>query len=172
MPRRPAPDEYAPYYAHYVNLVPGDDVLAVLAEQRRSTLGVLRGIADERFGDRYAEGKWSIAELVGHVIDTEWVMSHRALWFARGGPGPLPSMEQDDFVAAARSDARSAASLLTEYDHLRAANLALFASFDEEVLDRRGVASGAEVSVRALLFEIAGHERHHMTVLAERYLRS
>jgi hypothetical protein len=170
MTRRPTTDEYAPDYAAYIDLVPGDDVLQVLADQQSTTLGVLRGLAEERFAQRYAPDKWSVAELVGHVIDTEWVMTSRALWFARGAAGPLPSMEQDEFAAMARSGERSPRSLIAEYEHLRSADLVLFRSFDQAALDRRGVASGAEVSVRALLFEIAGHERHHMHVLRERYL--
>jgi len=167
---RPSPDEYAPYYHKYVSLVPAGDVLATLAEQGTAAADLWAGLDEARAGRRYAPGKWSVKEVVGHLLDTERVFALRALWFARGGAGPLPSMEQDDWVAAGCFDARRLADLAAEYAVLRRASLLQFGSFDAGALGRRGVASGREITVRAFPWLIAGHERHHLTVIRERYL--
>jgi len=167
---RPRFGDYPEYHAQYVDQVPHGDVLEILAQQLDSSLTLLRGIDEQHAGHRYAPGKWSIKELVGHVVDIERVFAYRALVFARGDKTPLPGVEQDDLVAGGHFETRSLASLCTELEHLRRSNLALFESLSSEVLTRRGEASGFEMTVRAILFIIAGHERHHVTVLRERYL--
>jgi hypothetical protein len=167
---RPGPDEYAPDYHRYVDLVPAGDVLVTLEQQGVESLD-LWGLLPEARGDfRYPPGKWSVKEVVGHLLDTERVFALRALWFARGDAGPLPSMEQDAWVAAGRFDARRLAGLAEEYGVLRRATRLMLRSLDDAAIARRGVASGREITVRAYPWLIAGHERHHLRVLRERYL--
>ena len=170
MSRRPQPDEYDACYADYVGCVPDGDVLATFATQRDELLALITGLPEGTLDHRYAVGKWSVREVVGHVIDAERVFSYRALRFARGDATPLPGMDQDEFIAGADFAHRSHASLVDEYVHLRSANIALFGSFDDEALCRTGVASDCPFTVRALIWLTAGHERHHLDVLRERYL--
>jgi len=119
---------------------------------------------------RYQPDKWSMKEVFGHVIDVEWVFSYRALRFARGDQTSLPGIEQDDLVAGANFDSRDLTSLCEEFKHLRSANILLFDSFDEKIMDRVGSASGFQFSVRSILYIIAGHLNHHVGILRERYL--
>jgi uncharacterized damage-inducible protein DinB len=167
---RPETNEYAPYYEKYVSLVPEGDVVATLGQQLESTLATLRGITDEQADSRYAEGKWSIKELLGHIIDTERIFGYRALRFARNDQTPLSGFEQDGYVASARFGERRLSDLAEEFEHVRRANLALFRHLDTEAWARSGEASDNQVSVRALAHIIAGHETHHMRILRERYL--
>ncbi|HEX6964640.1 MAG TPA: DinB family protein [Gemmatimonadaceae bacterium] len=167
---RPAADEHLPYYERYITTVPAGDVLATLESQLRETVVLLEGISEEQAAYRYAPGKWSVKEVIGHVSDTERVFSYRALCAARGETAALPSFEQDDYVAQANSDGRTMRSLLDELTAVRQSSLALFRSLDDTALARRVVASGAPVSARALAWIIAGHERHHLRILRERYL--
>jgi hypothetical protein len=167
---RPLPTEYAPYYQKYVQLVGAGDVLSILERQMDIALGIWGGLDEEKARHRYAPGKWSVKEVVGHLLDTERVFGLRALWFARGDPGPLPSMEQDEWVPNGGFDARPIADLAEEYRAVRRATLLLFRGLDAAALERRGVASGKEISVRAFPWLIAGHERHHLGILKERYL--
>ncbi|MBI5852159.1 MAG: DinB family protein [Planctomycetes bacterium] len=166
---RPERSEYATYYGGYVDLVPEGDVLAQLRCLGVATLDLLESLDDVRAAHRYAPGKWSIKQLLGHVIDGERVFAHRALAIARQDPADQPSMEQDDWMAAVDFDRRSWASLVAEYRAVRAATLALFESFDAETSLRRGRASGNPFTVRALVYVVAGHELHHLRVLRERY---
>lgn len=166
---RPGADDYAPYYAHYVGLVKGDDVLTVLACGRKEIEAVLSGVPPERERDRYAAGKWSIREVAGHVIDAERAFAFRALTFARGDAGPLPGMEQEPWVASAGHDDVPLGELVTEFGVVRAATIALLRHLPPEAWARRGLASGHQVTVRALAFIIGGHAEHHLAVLVERY---
>jgi hypothetical protein len=168
--RRPEASEYAPYYADYIAKAPEGEVRAALRAQRDELARLFAEVPRARADHRYAEGKWTVRELVGHILDAEWVFTCRALHFARGNPGPLPSMDQDDFLAHGNYGARSLDSLAQEFSDLRAASLAQFDSLTPEALDRRGTASERVISVRALLYVIAGHAQHHATVLRERYL--
>ena len=168
--RRPATSEYAEYYARYVSLVPEGDVLAALRDAQRSTLSFLEEVPERKIDFGYAPGKWTLRQVVGHVIDMEWVFTARAMHFARGVPGELPGVEQEDVMAVANFAARPWPGMVDEYRHLRAANVRLFEGFDEAAWNRTGVASGKPVSVRALAYIIAGHERHHLNVIRERYL--
>ena len=167
---RPSPTEYAPFYATYVDAVPGGDLLRLLEDQGDDTLALLRSFGEQRGNDRYAEGKWSVKEVVGHMADTERVFAYRALRFARADETPLPGFEQNSYVEAAGFGRRTLADLAEEFADVRKATLKLLASFDEEVLDRVGTASGHPMSVRALAWVIAGHERHHVGILRDRYL--
>jgi uncharacterized damage-inducible protein DinB len=167
---RPAADECHDYYRTYTDLVPEGDVLATLAAAPDALEQALSTIEPSRETFAYAADKWTIRELVGHVVDTERVFAARALHIARGDPAPLPGMEQDDWVRDSNAGGRALADLLAEFRELRSANVRLFASFDTETLSRRGVASEMEFTVRAIVHILAGHELHHRQVLAERYL--
>ena len=170
-PARPASDEYAPYYEKYVSLVPAGNIVETLERQFADTLALLRSVPEDRAGTSYEPGKWSVKELVGHVIDSERVFSYRALRFARGDQTPLPGYEQDDYVRAANFGARTLSSIAEEFGRVRAATVALLRSFDEGAWARRGTANDKEVSVRALAHILAGHELHHINILRERYLK-
>ncbi len=167
---RPADDEYSKYYRSYVRLVPEANVVDFLIQQLASLTHLLQGVSEGDSGFRYADGKWSIKEVVGHLCDTERVFGYRALRFARGDSQPLPGFEQDEYVAAARFDRRILHSLTEELYNLRKANVRLFRSFSDEELSRWGTASDARVTVRALIFITAGHAEHHIGILKEEYL--
>jgi hypothetical protein len=167
---KPEPSEYAAYYRKYVDLVEGDDVLAALEGQIGGSLATLRGVAPEDSLRRYAPGKWSLRELVGHLIDSERIFAYRALRFARRDRAELPGFEQDDYVAAAASDERAWSDLLAELEAVRRTTVLLFRGLRPEAWLRRGVANGNEISVRALAWAIAGHERHHLGIVRDRYL--
>ena len=165
---RPEPGEYSPYYAGYVSSVPDGDLIAIL--EREETRALLGGLSDEGARKRYAAGKWSVKEVIGHIADTERVMAYRALRFGRGDPTPLPGFEQEDFVRGAAWDEMPLRSLLDDLGLVRRATVSLFRGFSEKALSRQGTASNAPVTVRALAAIIAGHERHHLRILRERYL--
>ncbi len=166
----PDATEYASYYGRYVSLVPAVDILETLTQQLDSTLALLRGIDEAKAGHRYAPDKWSIKELVGHVIDAERIFAYRALRFARNDKTEVPGFEQDDYIRYASFDECQLDELAREFEFVRKANLLMFKHLDDAAWLRRGVASDNEVSVRALAFIIAGHERHHMEILKTRYL--
>lgn len=165
---KPQPDEYLEYYGKYIALV-GEDAMAAMRSQAASTSRLLKGVTDTQAMFRYAAGKWSVKEVLGHIMDGERVFGHRALRFARADKTPLPGFDENAWVPAAGFDRRTMPELAAEYDAVRAATLALFGSFDEACLVRRGPANNAEVSVRALAHIIAGHELHHVGLLRERY---
>lgn len=167
---RPPASEYAPYQAGYVASVPDGDIFEILSRQRVEFPEFVRSFGEARGGYRYAPGKWSIKEMLGHVNDTERVFAYRVLRFARGDETPLPSFEQDDYVRTGGFDARSLASLVDEFSHLRAGTLDLYYHLNADALGRSGTASGFLVSVRAMAFVIAGHVAHHERVLREKYL--
>ena len=167
---RPSTDEYGEWYAGYVAAVPEGDVLQFLATQGEETAATLGAVPESKAGFRYAPGKWSIRELTGHLADAERIFSYRALRFARGDTAPLPGFDENVYVQESRFDSRTLASLVAELRAVRRSTLALIEGFDASVLERRGTASNAVMSVRALVYVIAGHERHHRDVLRERYL--
>ncbi|HEY6218572.1 MAG TPA: DinB family protein [Gemmatimonadaceae bacterium] len=167
---RPTSEEYAPYYGKYVSLVPDDDmdIVHLLADQHHETVDALRK-AKQKGDFAYAEGKWTVKDVIEHVCDTERIFAYRALRIARGDTTPLPGFEQDDYVKTAEASRRSMDDLLEELWSVRAATLSLAKHLPKASLTRRGTASGNPVSVRALLYIIAGHERHHLAILKERY---
>lgn len=166
----PEPTEYASYYGGYVSLVPSGDIVETLASQLATVREQLASIDESKGSYRYAPGKWSIKELLGHIIDAERVFSFRALAFARGDEQPIPGMEQDTYVAGGQFDDVPLRDLAEQFDHLRAANVLLFKGLPDAAWTRTGTASGNSVSVRALAHIIAGHAAHHMNVLREKYL--
>ena len=166
---RPEATEYAPFYGTYVSKVPDGDLLETLEAQRREAQALLTAISEAKALHRYAPGKWSVKEVVGHLADSERVFCYRALRFARGDQTQLPGFDEKAYVPAGGFDARPVADLAAELDAVRRATIALLRSFDAAALARRGTANGKEVSVRALAYIIAGHERHHLAILRERY---
>ena len=169
-PVRPEANEYAPYYEKYVSLVPEADLVETLERQGAETVALLRGLDEEKGAHRYEPGKWSVRQLVGHVIDGERLFSYRALAIARGDRAALPGMDQEEYMAGVDFDARTLGSLADEFEAVRAATLHLLRHLSPEAWARRGVASDNEVTVRALAYIIAGHEAHHVRILRERYL--
>jgi len=167
---RPAADEHSPYYGAYVALVPDGDVVATLAGQVEATLAAVRPLTEEQARFRYAAGKWSVKEVVGHLTDAERVFTYRALWFGRGAGDPLPSFDEDAWVPPAEFDAVPLDELLDGFASVRSATVALLSQFPRDAWRRRGIASGKPITVRALAWITAGHERHHLRVLQERYL--
>lgn len=165
----PAPDEYIPYYGKYISLVGGDDALPVLERQLADSLALLAPLDDPRALHRYAEGKWSVKEVIGHLADGERIFAYRALRFGREDQTPLPGFEQDDYIPAGRFDRQPLAALLEEWQAVRAASITLFRSFDEKALTQFGKANDAPVTPRALAWIICGHELHHRGILRERY---
>ncbi len=169
---KPQPGEYNSYYEKYVSLVPDGDIIATLKSQIDETRGLLSTVPEDRGNFRYEAGKWSIKEVLGHLTDTERIMSYRALRIARGDTTPLPGFEQDDYVRTAQSNAFSLSSLLEEYIAVRRATVLLFEHMAAEACTRQGTASNNPVTVRALAWIIAGHELHHRAILKSRYLTS
>lgn len=165
---RPAADEHAAYYGKYVALVE-DDPLDALRGLAQSTPALLLRATDEQAVFRYAPGKWSVKQVVGHLCDVERVFGYRALRIARADATPLPGFDEDAWAAASGADARTMTDLVAEYRAVRAATEALFDTFDDAAFARRGTANGHPVSVRALAHIIAGHERAHVAMLHERY---
>lgn len=167
---RPVEGDCAPYYFTYINEIAADeDVLAVLADLDRTTPALLDPLTEAQAGHRYAPGKWSVREVVGHVADAERVFAYRALTIARGDRTALPGFEENEWAAVSNADSRSLADLVGELHAVRAASLALFRGFGAAEWERAGTASGKHLAVRALPYIIAGHERHHVEVLRERY---
>lgn len=174
MPRatltRPAPTEYAAHYATYIQHVPEGDIVDTLEHQLGDTLALLAGLSAEQAAHRYAPGKWSIKQVVGHISDAERVFAYRAMRFARNDTTPLPPFDENEYVRNATFDDRALPDLAAEFEAVRRASVCLFRGLDDEALMRRGTASGHEVTPRALANIIAGHERHHTIILRERYL--
>ena len=167
---RPQPSEHAEYYGRYIQRVPDGDVVSLLREQLMETVALLRDVSGEREDHAYGPGKWSIKQVVGHMIDTERVMAYRALRFARNDKTELPGFDENSFVANANFPSRTLGDLLEELQVVRASTIQFAKHLDGEALTRRGSANGQEVTVRALIYIIAGHERHHAAILRERYL--
>lgn len=169
-PNRPAATEYAQSYAGYVALVPEDEILGTIEQQSAVTQRLLASLDESKAAYRYAESKWSVKELLGHVIDSERIFAYRALAIARGETQPLPGFDENDYVRHADFDSWRLGDLSEHYALVRRATIVLFRNFPEKAWERRGTASGYSITVRALAWIIVGHERHHVKVLRERYL--
>jgi hypothetical protein len=166
----PDPSEHAPYYSRYIALVPGRDVVGALASQIQTTLDMLRAIPEERGSARYAPGKWSVRQVVGHLGDVERILSYRALRISRNDKRPIEGFEPDDYVQYAPFEHCALPDLVDEFAQIRAATLSLCRHLDEEAWTRSGTASDAHITVRALAWIIAGHELHHRAILQQQYL--
>src|SRR5215831_1441606 len=168
---RPAKSEYDPYYQRYISLVPDEDVLVALDQQLSETLILLRSLSEHHGAFRYEPNKWSVKEVLGHLIDTERIMAYRALRIARNDRTPIPGFEQDDYVLNGPYSALRLADLVDEFKAVRAATLSLFRNLRPEDWTRVGTANKNDVTVRALAYIIAGHELHHRHILEERYFK-
>lgn len=167
----PEATEAAPYYFKYIDRIPSDDVVGVLASQLDETLALLRGIGEEKSLHRYAPDKWSLRQVLSHVNDTERVFLFRALWFARGFDSPLPGFDENVSASASGADEVSWARHVEEFHAIRLATLSFFRNLPAEAWMRRGIASDNPFTVRALAYITAGHVAHHVAILQERYLQ-
>ena len=166
---RPQAEDFPVFYKGYIDTV-SNDVLAELEHQVDLFPALLRSISAQKASFAYAEGKWTVKELVGHIIDTERIMAYRALRFARNDATALAGFEEHDYVINAHFADRSLESMAQEFEYLRKANLYLIRSLNETELNRTGISNGMPISVKALVFIIAGHLNHHIRILKERYL--
>lgn len=167
---RPKENEAPVYYQNYVGLVKGNDVIRELKDQILNIQAIISEIPEEKEGYAYAEGKWTIKQVLGHIIDTERIFGYRAMRFARKDKTPLPGFDENAFVANSNFNDRTLYELGHEFAIVREANVAMFKTFGLEELNQIGVANGVEVSVRAIIFLIAGHATHHVHVLKTKYL--
>ncbi len=169
--QRPDASEFHEFYSGYVNEVPaGTGVIDYLRAQQSSTDAFLGELSEEQRALRYAEDKWSIRQLIAHIIDGERMFAFRAMTFARGDTTELPGFDEQIYAHANRADERTLASLAAELRDLRASHVAMFEHLNDEECRRSGVANGTPVSVRALAAIIGGHQAHHLDVIRERYL--
>jgi hypothetical protein len=166
---RPTPSDYAPAQAAYVALVEEDDILAAMERQSSEMQKFLASIDETKAAHRYAEGKWSVKEVIGHIADAERIIGYRALAIARGDGQPLPGFEEDEYVANASFDDWKLGDLAEQYALVRRTNIVFFKNLRAEAWQRRGIANETPVSVHGLAYVIVGHERHHLRVLKERY---
>ena len=167
---RPQTAEAAPYYFSYINQVTEDDPLAALENQLEESRALFSGISEEKSLHRYAPDKWSIRQVLNHVIDTERAFAFRALWFARGFESPLPSYDQNVAASSAEADRVSWAAHVEEFRRVRLSTISLFRNMPSQAWTRSGIASDNHFTVRALAYIIPGHFAHHVSVLRERYL--
>ena len=167
---RPAPSEHAPYYGQYIDQVAQGDLLEVLRSQIGEYESLFGGLPEARGDHAYAAGKWTLKEVLGHVIDAERVFAYRALTFGRNDQSALPSFDENAWIGPAEFRSRTLADLVEEFTAVRASSVALFEHFPDAAISRIGTASGKLISVRALGYIIAGHAHHHAKVIRERYL--
>ncbi len=168
---RPVPSEHGSYFGTYIDLVPEADIVDLLATQIDDTVRLLSSLSEEQARFRYAPNKWSLKQVVGHLIDVERIFVYRALRFSRNEAVALPGFEQDDYVAAANFDQRTLRELAEEFRAVREATVCFFKGLTDAMMLRTGTASETTLSVRAVAYILAGHERHHLNVLRQRYLQ-
>ncbi len=167
--KQPNADEFPPFYKTYIDTV-SESVIGELEYQINSFTAFLKGIPGDKATFAYAEGKWTLKELIGHVNDTERIMAYRALRIARNDKTPLPGFDENEYVSNAHFADRTIESLADEFAALRRANMFLIKSFTEEEVDRIGISNNLPISVRALIYILAGHLNHHRKIIEERYL--
>jgi uncharacterized damage-inducible protein DinB len=172
MIERPSAEEMNEYFGGYVALVDGEDALSVLRRQGAEIETFFASLEPDELGYRYEEGKWSLKEVLGHLMDAERVFLTRALAFSRQDSAEMPGFDENDYVREAGFDSRSIENLLAEFRGLRASTLAFFEGLSSEQQRREGVANGSRCSVRAFAWILAGHERHHIQIAGERYLHA
>lgn len=168
---RPRPEEHDPYYGLYIDQAPDGDILGHMETELRRTEETLTGLSADQETFRYAADKWSLRQVVGHMIDTEWTFAYRGLCFARTDPNPRPGFDQDLWAEVSNADHRPLSELLTTFGHARRASLAIFRSFEDEAWSRSGLANGVSFTVRCMPYILVGHEIHHRRVMSERYLK-
>jgi len=168
--QKPLKGECADFYFKYINELPEKDIFEILTKQLQQAAQLLELFPEEKGTHRYATGKWSVKEVIGHVCDTERVLSYRAMCFARNEAAPLPAMDENAYVSSGHFNRRPMQDILQEFHYLRQGNILLFKSFDAETQMRLGTASGFAFTVRALPYIIAGHAQHHFRFLKEHYI--
>jgi hypothetical protein len=166
---KPGVDEFAPYYLTYVSLVPEEEVLPSLQSQIGVLQKVIASVPPGRETYRYGPGKWSIREVLGHIIDAERVFGYRAFCITRGEQASLPSFDQNQYVAISQYDTRPLPELFAEFDLVRRSNLAFMNGLNEETTKRKGIASNNPITVRAIAYILVGHVRHHVNILDRSY---
>jgi uncharacterized damage-inducible protein DinB len=162
--------EYAEFYANYIKLAGAKDLISGITSSFENTLSFLKSIPEEKLEYSYQEGKWTIKDVIQHIIDTERIFAYRALRFARKDKTPLPAFDENSYALKANGVKRTREDLLNEYQAVREATLLLFKSMDKEMLMQIGIASNVNMSVRAIGFVTIGHEKHHCQVIKSRYL--
>ncbi|OBY77621.1 hypothetical protein BBG47_20875 [Paenibacillus sp. KS1] len=167
---QPLPSEYGEAFANYISQVPAGDLQEMLAEQLEQMTKLISNLSKEQGEYRYAPGKWSIKEVLGHIADTERVMAYRLLRIARGDQTPLPGFDEGLFMSGSTFDSMPMSELLEDYQAVRHATLTLLRGLTDEAALRTGTTNNMTISARALAYTIAGHELHHLHVLKERYL--
>lgn len=168
---RPVPGEYAPYALNYISLVPDERVLYHLQQNNNALNALIAAQPEDILNKGYAPGKWTLKELIVHITDTERIFAYRALCIARGEQAILPGFDEDAYAATSNAQSRSIENIMEEYNSVRQASITLLASFNDEALLNMGNANKIPVSVRALAYQIAGHEMHHVNIIKERYLK-
>jgi uncharacterized damage-inducible protein DinB len=168
---KPQAGEFPAYAAMYIDLIPNDGrLLQHLEYNYANTRKLVQSIPEIKLKYRYAEGKWTIKEILVHITDDERIYAYRSLRFARKDSTELPGFEQEEYAANSGANGRSIESILHEFETVRKSTISLFENFTEEMFTRSGIANGYNVSVRALGYHIAGHEKHHINIIKERYL--
>ena len=168
---RPQPAEYDPYYEKYIFLVPEEDIIATLKRQTVDLSALFENVDEEKSTFAYADGKWTIKEILVHIIDDERIYVYRALRFARKDSTELPGFEQDDYALYSEAGKRSIENIFEEYEAVRNSTIALFNGLPENSFLRSGTANNNKATVRALAYHIAGHELHHINIIKEKYLQ-
>jgi DinB superfamily len=168
--KKPNPTEYDPYFQRYTELVPEESVIKTLENQLNEALSIYKGLDNTKIDYRYADGKWSIKELIIHILDTERIFIYRALRIARKDKTPMAGFEQDDYIENLNWDNYPFSSVLNEYELIRKHTILFFNSMTAEMLEQTGISSDMKMAVSAIPFIIAGHERHHLNILKSRYL--
>ena len=166
---RPSANDYAPAHADYVALCPEEDVLSAIEQQSSETQKLLSSLDEAKSEYRYAQGKWSIKEVLGHVSDAERILGYRALAIARGEEQPLPGFDENEYVRNASFDHWKLGDLLEQYALVRRTSIVFFRNLQKDAWNRRGIANGHPASVLGMAYVILGHERHHLTILRDRY---
>ncbi len=168
--KHPDKSEYHEYFEQYIRLIPGENVIRALEGQMLELQALVSDLPSEKEDYAYAPGKWTIKEVIGHLIDCERIFGYRVLRFARGDSKELPGFDDEMYVPAGKFNKRSFYDLAHEFSVLREANIILFKTLDEEALSRNGISDGKSMSVRALIYSIAGHSAHHVRTIKSRYL--
>jgi len=166
----PQKDEYNAFYQTYISQIEGQNPIERLKKQKTEFTDLLKAITEEQSNSAYAEGKWTIKEVLNHINDIERIFTFRALTIARGDEQPLPGMDHNLYQVSAKNPKRLFSSYLEEFEAIRTASMFLFDNMDEETSMRWGTASDNKVTVRALLAMTIGHAAHHLQILKERYL--
>ncbi len=166
----PSPSEYAHYYSDYVGYVPKENIIKSLNAQMHEFYTLINSVPADKAFFSYKEGKWTLKQVVGHIIETERVFAYRALVFSRADKNQLPGMDQNEWMKVSNYGSRTLSNLCNEYLAVRVANIHLFENMTKDMINRKGIASGFEFTVRALAFIIAGHELHHVNIIKEKYL--